>query len=146
MSYTSRFAACLPLSALPLFAQAGLGSISGELVDATGARLPRAALRVVEKSTGIATSTASNEEGLFAFPALVVGNYTLTIKATGFKDKQLDNLNLSAFQQLSVGRVTLEVGQGPAETVTVTATQELVKDSAVRSDAILSRQVKNIPV
>jgi hypothetical protein len=146
MSFTSRFAVYLALSALPLFGQAGLGSISGELVDSTGARIPRAAIRVLEGSTGIATSTASNEEGLFSFPSLVVGTYTLTIRATGFKDKQLENLNVSAFQQLSVGRLTLEVGQGPAETVTVTATQELVKDSAVRSDAILSRQVENIPV
>src|SRR5947209_17499286 len=93
------------LSALPLFGQAGLGSVNGELVDPTGARLPHAAVRLVEQATQIANSTVTNEEGLFNFPAVVVGRYALSIKAPGFKDKQLSNLVVNAFQQLSLGQI-----------------------------------------
>src|SRR5438552_14561887 len=138
--------ACALLASLPLFGQAGLGSITGEVLDSSGARLPHANVRLVEASTQTASSTSSNGEGLFTFPSVVVGNYTLTIKSPGFKDKQLANLQVSAFQQLSLGQITLEVGSGPAETATVTATQELVKDSAVRSEAIVARQVADMPL
>jgi hypothetical protein len=136
----------LLLPALPVFGQAGLGSINGTLLDPAGARLPNARLKLVETSTQIASTTISNAEGLFNFPSVVVGRYTLTIAAPGFKEKKLANLSVNAFQQLSLGQLSLEVGQGPAETVTVTAEQELVKDSAVRSNAIQSRQVEDIPV
>ena len=53
---------------------------------------------------------------------------------------------MSAFQKVSLGQLTLEVVQGPAETVTVTTEQELVKDSGTRSSAIVSRQVADMPL
>jgi hypothetical protein len=150
MLLPARFTAiCLAfaLSAcLCVLGQTGLGSINGDVRDASGAKIPNASLRLVENDTGIVTSTTSNAEGLFNFPSLVIGQYTLTISAKGFKDKKLANLNVSAFQQVSLGSITLEVGQGPAETVTVTTEQELVKDSGVRSNAIISRQVDDMPL
>ncbi len=129
-----------------LFGQAGLGSITGEVADPSGAKVPHARLRLVEGSTQTALETTSNDDGIFSFPSVLVGQYVLTVTAPGFKEKRLANLNVSAFQQLSLGKVSLELGQGPAETVTVTAEQELVRDSAVRSTAIESRQVEDIPV
>ncbi|HEY2015937.1 MAG TPA: carboxypeptidase regulatory-like domain-containing protein [Bryobacteraceae bacterium] len=139
-------AICSLLALVPLYGQAGLGSITGEVVDSSGAKLPHAVLRLVEASTQIASTTVTNDQGLFNFPSVVVGNYALTIKAPGFKDKALSNLLVNAFQQLSVGQVTLEVGQGPTETVTVTASQDLVKDSSVRSGTIQARQVADMPI
>ena len=134
------------LAVLPVWGQAGLGSITGELLDATGAHVPNAALRLVETSTQSVRTAISNTEGLFGFPSVMVGHYTLTIKVPGFKDKQLANLELNAFQQLSMGPITLEVGSGPAETVTVTTQQELVKDSGVRAETIVARQVADMPL
>jgi len=134
---------CLVASAA--FAQAGLGSITGEVVDPSGAKVPNAALKLVEVETHTNLTTTTNEAGIFNFPAVQVGHYILTITATGFKDKQLANLTVSAYQQLTVGQIALEVGQGAVQTVTVSAEQELVKDSAVRTDAIQSRQVEDIP-
>jgi Carboxypeptidase regulatory-like domain len=134
------------LATLPLCGQAGLGSVTGELVDSTGARLPHASVRLAEAATGAVSTTVSNDQGLFNFPSVVVGKYSLTIKAPGFKDKQLDNLQLNAFQILSLGQIGMEVGQGPTESVTVTAAQDLVTDSAVRTGAIQSRQVEDVPL
>src|SRR5271168_5261886 len=98
---------------LPLFGQTGLGSITGELVDPSGAKLPRANLQLVEKSTQTKFSTSANDDGIFTFPSVAVGHYALTIKATGFRDRQLENMEVSAYQQISLGKLTLEVGQGP---------------------------------
>jgi hypothetical protein len=142
----TRIALAFATSACLLLGQSGTGSITGEVRDATGARLPHASLRLTETDTGIVSTTVTNDEGLFAFPSLVVGQYSLSIKAPRFKDKMLANLTLSAFQKLSLDNIMLEVGQGPAESVTVTTEQELVKDSGMRSGAIVSRQVDDMPL
>jgi len=136
----------LMLSGLPLFGQTGLGSITGDVVDPSGAKLPNASLRLVEKATQTAFATVANGEGIFIFPSVAVGHYTLTIKAPGFRDRLVDNLDVSAYQQVSLGKVALEVGSGPVETVTVTASADLVKDTATRMSAIEAAQVNDIPL
>ncbi|HUA62206.1 MAG TPA: carboxypeptidase regulatory-like domain-containing protein [Verrucomicrobiae bacterium] len=136
----------LAVPALPVFGQTGLGSITGEVVDPSGAKLPHATLQLVEVATQTTFSTSANAEGIFTFPSVAVGHYTLMIKAAGFRDRQINNLDVSAYQQISLGKLTLEVGQGPAESVTVTAQEDLVKDSAVRMDAIEAAQVNDIPL
>ena len=56
---------------LPLFGQTGLGSVTGEVVDSTGAKLPHANLELVENSTQTTFTTAANAEGiLFSHPSL----------------------------------------------------------------------------
>src|SRR5881227_3457794 len=120
--------AILFTAALVLFGQAGLGSITGEVLDATGARLPHATLRLVETDTQAVSSTVTNDVGIFNFPSVAVGRYTLTITSAGFKEKRLSNLTLTAFQQLSLGQIGMEIGEGPSQTITVTAEQQLVKD------------------
>jgi hypothetical protein len=136
----------LLLAGLLLPGQTGLGSITGDVVDPSGAKLPNASLRIVEKSTQTAFATVANNEGIFIFPAVAVGHYTLTIKAPGFRDRQIDNLDVSAYQQVSLGKLTLEVGAGPVETVNVTATADLVKDTATRMNAIAAAQVTDMPL
>src|ERR1700679_2568350 len=93
---------------LPLLGQTGLGSITGEVVDPSGAKLPHASLQLVETSTQTKFATSANDDGIFTFPSVAVGHYTLTIKAAGFRDRQLDNLEVSAYQQVSLGKLTLE--------------------------------------
>src|SRR6516164_6269632 len=93
----------LLLAGLLLLGQTGLGSITGEVVDPSGAKLPNASLRIVEKSTQTAFATVANNEGIFIFPSVAVGHYTLTIKAPGFRERQIDNVDVSAYQQVSLG-------------------------------------------
>src|SRR5580704_3091230 len=91
-------AAASLLASLPLFGQAGLGSITGEVLDSSGARLPHAAVRLVEDSTQTVSTTTTNDEGLFNFPSVVFGHYSVTITSPGFKDKRVSNLIVNAFQ------------------------------------------------
>jgi hypothetical protein len=128
------------------FGQAGLGSISGTVADSTDARIPGAIVKVLQLSTNSERTTATNDSGLFAFPSLVASRYTMTVTAAGFKDKTLENLDLNAFQTLSLGNIILEVGTGPSTVVNVTAEQQIVKDNAVRYETIQSTQVTEMPL
>ena len=134
------------LAYAPTYAQTGLGSITGEVLDPSGADLPNATIKLVETSTRTTSQTAANTDGIFTFPSVAVGHYTLTISAPGFRQRQLENLEVSAYQQVSLGKLTLEVGQGPVETITVTANADLVKDSGTRLTAIDASQVNEVPL
>src|SRR5262247_367487 len=68
----------------PSFAQT-LGTITGEVKDSTGAVLPGATVTVINKATNATRTTAANEVGLFEFPALPPGQYTVKSELDGFK-------------------------------------------------------------
>src|SRR5437867_1017635 len=107
---TYLFLAVLCLSNLPaLFGQAGLGSISGSVVDPSHASVPNATIKIVQTSTNTVRELTSNAAGLFTAPSLVASRYNVTISATGFKDKVFSDLDLNSFQILSLGEVVLEI-------------------------------------
>ena len=129
------------------WAQAGLGSITGVVTDPTGAVIANAKIKLTQTGTQASRATSANEAGLFTFPAVVVGSYTVTISQPGFKERRIQNLNINGFQQVALGQVALEVGTS-SESVTVTASAELalVKDSAVRSGIVQAKQVTEMPL
>ncbi|MCL4402670.1 MAG: carboxypeptidase regulatory-like domain-containing protein [Acidobacteria bacterium] len=137
----------LSMLAGPAFGQAGLGSISGTVVDSADAVVPDATVKVVQLSTNTERVTVSNAMGLFSIPSLVASRYKITISARGFKDKVLEDVTLNAFQTMTLGRLMLDVGSGPATVVTVTAEQQLMTtESAVRAATIQSKQVTDLPL
>ncbi len=142
----TKFAGLLLLT-LPLwvFGQAGLGTINGTVADRSGAVIAGAHVKVVQLSTKSTREVSSNSQGIFDLPALVPGQYTLTVKAPGFKEETLDNIIINGFQELDLGQISLEVGAGPATSVTVTADQQLIKDSGERVDTLQANQVADIP-
>ena len=136
----------LTLAVVPVLAQSGLGSITGVVQDASGAVIGGATIRLTENSTQAVRTATSNDTGLFTFPAVGVGTYTVAVTNPGFKEKKIENLGVNAFQQVALGQILLEIGEGPSSVITVTAEQQLVKDSAVRYETIQSRQVSEMPL
>jgi len=116
----SRFSlsmALLLLSAACGFAFAS-GSISGVVKDPSGAAIPGARLTLINGALQTEYKIAADAQGLYAFPALPVGHYDLTIEAAGFQTEQKTNLNVDADAALRVD-AAMQVGQH-AEAVTVT--------------------------
>ncbi len=105
-------------------AQAGAqtisGTISGRVVDPSGAVVPGATVRLVEQSTNVAVTTKVLSDGDFAFPVVLPGTYTITVEAPGFKKFVKRGLVLTASERLSAGTLALEVGS-VSQSVTVTA-------------------------
>jgi len=136
----------LTLAAVPVLAQSGLGSITGVIQDSSGAVIGGATIRLTENSTQAVRTATSNDTGLFTFPAVGVGTYTVTVTNPGFKEKKIENLGVNAFQQVALGQIILEIGEGPSSVITVTAEQQLVKDSAVRYETVQAKQVSEMPL
>src|SRR5437868_14969964 len=68
------------------FGQGGAtGAITGTVTDPTGAVVPNAEVRIVNKGTGeVARVVKTEPSGVFNAPLLPVGNYDITVSAPGF--------------------------------------------------------------
>lgn len=140
--YAIVFALLIPVSA---FGQAGLGSITGSVVDKSGAAIVGAHVTLVQLSTHTTREIVTNDRGIFNLPSIVPGTYTLTCSSPGFREKKLDNLVINGFQELALDGIGLDVGAGPAAEITVTAEQQLVKDTGARAETIQAQQVSEMP-
>ena len=96
------------LATVPLPAATG-GSISGMVLDPSGAVIPGAALRVVNTGQQTIYRVISDSQGFYSFPNLPVGHYELTISATGFTTQRKTNLTVDTDSALRVD-ATLAVG------------------------------------
>src|SRR5262245_48982568 len=72
----------------PAYAQetVNFASLSGRVVDQTGAVVPGAHVSARQSETNIEGESTTNDEGRFRFPYLKVGPYELTVHLDGFSD------------------------------------------------------------
>jgi len=112
------------LLAAPAAAQDPRGSISGRIVDSSGARLPGATVTVTNTATAVKTPTVTNAEGIYAVLFLTPGPYSVTVEMSGFKKSVRDGVQVRIGDRLTVD-ATLELGR-VEETVSVTAESPLL--------------------
>ena len=95
------------------------GSISGTVTDATGAVLPGVTVTVLNQDTGIKQAVVTDGSGFYSFPALDVGNFTVSVAQPGFAAFQEACIKIDANSAISAD-VQLKVC-GASEVVDVTA-------------------------
>jgi hypothetical protein len=140
---------CLVLALLfsvtTAFAQTATSSLTGVVVDASGATIPGATVVVKNNATAATHEATTSERGTFTVPAIDVGKYTVTISLQGFKTVVLTDVEVNAATPASV-RATLEVG-GLAETVTVQGGAEIIQtQSATVATTLSTNQIINLPL
>src|SRR6266852_1887774 len=110
---------CLALTGGAFAQQASITSIVGRVTDPSGAALPGASVTAVEDGTQQTYSGKTNEEGLYSFPFVRVGTYTITATAPGFATMVRKGVLVQVNQ---VVRINLDLAVGQAsEKVTVSA-------------------------
>ena len=67
-----------------LSAQFTTASLNGVIVDPSGAAVPGAKVSVRNTGTGFESAVTSGETGLYVFPRLPVGSYSLQVEKEGF--------------------------------------------------------------
>src|SRR6266404_4940092 len=95
--------------ALSLPAQIVSGTIAGSVKDSSGAAIPGAKVRLVNKETNLSRESASNESGDFIFSTLPPGKYQITASHAGFKSEVIANIEL-LIAQTARADLKLEVG------------------------------------
>ena len=92
-----------------LFGQYGRASITGIVHDASGAVMPNASVVAVNTQTQVKYETTTNEAGNYQID-LPIGEYSLTISSSGFKELTRSGLRLASGQVARVD-VSLEVAR-----------------------------------
>src|SRR5712691_4938497 len=122
------------LFALPAHAQFDSATVSGVVQDGTGGVLPGVDVTLTSVGTGQERRTVTNDTGLYTFPNVPVGTYTVKATLTGFNTVTKTGVTVSAGVPIKVD-VQLSLGN-LSETIQV-------KAEAVHVDtSLLARTVK----
>jgi hypothetical protein len=120
-------------------------SLSGTVLDSTGAIIPGATVVARNTGTGVTTETMSSTQGTYTIPALPPGTYTVTVKLEGFKTAVYNDVVLNAGVPSALA-ARLEIG-GITETVTVSSASPIVQTvSSAVSSTINTQQIQNLPL
>ena len=129
----------LSLAAPVLVGQSPLGTITGTITDAQGARVPGVEVVASQVATNLTFKMTSSEDGTYSIPNLPVGQFTVTASHPGFKTFRRSGLTVEVSQRLRVD-ITLEVG-AISESVTVSGEPPRVQteESALGSPSATRR-------
>src|SRR5260370_11047910 len=82
------------LSAVLSFPQTSTTALSGTIYDSSGAVVAGATVTALNNATGVPLKQATNSAGLYSFPSVAVGSYTLIVEMTGFKTLRRTGITL----------------------------------------------------
>src|ERR1700691_3678023 len=127
-------------------AQGGIGELTGDVTDSTGAVVAGVEIKLTNVATGEVRTTVTTPAGSYRFPALpIVGSYTLEITNKGFKSVRVQNI-VATVGSVVTRDVRLEVGAA-IEQITVEAGAQLVQTEDSSLSQNVDRQVwTNMPL
>ena len=133
------------LLAVPLLGQEFRGTITGTVVDVSGAAVPRAEIEVRNIDTSVAATARTNDAGVYTVPFLLPGTYTIKATVTGFKQAVHEHIEVHAGDKVQMD-LKLEVG-AVTESVNVTAeTEQLRTATASMGQTINTIEARDLPI
>lgn len=139
-------AVILLLWGLGASAQTFRGSLSGSLVDPSGAVVSGASVKATNQSTGLSYDAKSSSAGRFVFADLPLGPYKVTAEAPGFQSASERGINIGAGVVRDVS-LLLKVASS-TQTVEVSAEADTIAldtASSVRTDVLSDIALHELP-
>ena len=127
------------------FGQSETATVLGTVRDGNGSVVGGANVTLTNLGTQIAAKAVTDESGDYQFTNVKIGNYEITIEATGFNRTRAENINLAINARQRVD-LALEIATA-TETVTVTdAANPLQTDSSEVGQVIQRQQIVALPL
>ena len=111
-------------------AQVGTGTISGVVMDPSGAVVVGALVSITNSQTGVVTSATTNSQGRYVVPDLIVGTYDVQAAKQGFETQVIKQVLLTVGANVVVD-CKLTVGQ---KITTITVTEISQVDTTTADD------------
>src|ERR1044071_2334090 len=135
----------LLLATATVAAQTPSAGVTGCVMEATGALITGATIKVTNLDTNISQQTVSNEAGDFVIPYLNPARYALEAQATGFRTYKREAFTLVVNQTLRLD-IRLEVG-ATSETVIVTDTPAALNtETGARGEVTTKDEIAELPL
>jgi hypothetical protein len=113
-------------------------SVTGTVLDSSGATVPAAQIVITQIDTGFSQSTKSGPDGSFSFPVLPVGNYRLDVTKEGFNSYQQTGIVLTVSQAAQFS-ISLQVG-AVQQRIVVSATPSPVNTTTGELSGLVDQQ------
>jgi len=118
-------------------------TITGTVLDPSGAVVPNVTITLTNTATGQVRTANSNTSGIYLFPSLGVGNFTLSTTAPGFESYTKTNIVVNVDQTLKEDIALLVGGAGQTVTVQADALQ-VQSETSELSTLITGEQVRQL--
>ncbi len=126
-------------------AQQATANVNGVVKDPSGAAIANAQVELTNVNTGVVRKTTTNSSGIYTFPSVVPGAYSMQATASGFTTVSQPPVTLQVGQtaafdfQLTVGATT--------STVTVTAAAPALEFSTSELGTVVTpKQMNDLPL
>ena len=141
----------LALSAVALLAAgvsaqvAGTGTIQGTVTDPTGSFIPNASVTLTEQATQVQRVIHTDQSGVYVFPNIEIGTYTVNVTASGFATFVQKGNVLEVGSNIAIN-VQMKVG-GKQETVEVQANGLALQTEDVSyKQTVDQKQISEMPI
>ena len=128
-----------------VYAQGATATLSGVVLDQTGAVIPGVSIAVISIAQGFQRTTNTNEEGIFVVPLLPPGNYTVKAEHEGFTPAEFRDVILNVNEQRTI-KIPLKVGSVASQTVDVLDSPALIDESPAVGTTVDRQFVSNLPL
>ena len=133
------------MTAPMMMAQSVRGAITGSVTDPTGALIPNATITATNQESGGKNVTQTTGAGVYRFPDLPLGPYTVTVTAPGFQTKTNTGV-LVQVNGTTALNVSLTAG-AVSEVVTVDASGNLLQtETSDISGTVSNKQIEDLPL
>ena len=146
-SWLSRFLACFTLHASATAGQtvgAMTGAINGTVTDNTRAVVPGVTIVISSAALMGTRTTVTNGEGLYRFPALAPGEYTLVFTRTGFKAVRREGIHVGLGFTATVD-VELQIATLQENVIVERNSPVIDKQSTAIAATFDARQLADLP-
>src|SRR5262247_3619975 len=143
---TMLFSMLVAISALSIdtFAQGIRATVTGRVVDSSGAVVPKAKVTITNTGTNETRVVETGDEGDYTIPQLPPGDYSLAVEQPGFK-KAVQRFTLETGQSARVD-ITLQAG-AVTEQVEVTAITPVVSaEDAALGNVVDQKKIVELPL
>ena len=129
---------------MPARAQQYLGTLSGDVSDATGARVAGAQVTATNAATHFETKGVTNGTGEYVLPGVTPGTYSVTVSTGGFKTEKRTNIVVTAGANVET-HFSLQPAGNTQEVVVRAETQLLDTGSANIATTLSTQEVTDLP-
>jgi len=127
------------------FSQVASATLSGTLLDESGAAAPGVTITAQDESTAFTYNTITGAEGNYAIEALPPGLYTVTAQKAGFRTATSEHLLLEVNQKARLNLV-LTVGESRDSVTTVAAVSPLQTDESSIGYRLDAQTTEELPM
>jgi hypothetical protein len=135
----------LLMSSTNIHAQIVSARLKGVIRDASGATIPGATVTAAEADSHARLVQTADANGLYLFPALPPGEFTITVEANGFRKRIYSHLILTTGQTVDLD-VVMQPGEATSEPTRSNAGPQIVFPDAQISGAFTPWDVSVLPL